>query len=198
MKILSYHFNNHLDEVFLETINELFKQYPFKMFYFIDIFIKNNNVFIKDTTIIIKLLNLKNEDIKRLFEISKILLNKKIITKVIYKKEVIILNFFDNFVVSFFQNYQKWLSITINFIMKNKLHKTYYDVYLKENDEIIYCDFLIIIDEYFITINQDLNNKISDKHIPLVINLYNNILNNLLYCYNEEELYDNIINKIKY
>jgi hypothetical protein len=152
---------------------------------------KKDVIYIKDTTIIIELLKLNYDEINNIFIYFKEFLNNKIITKLIYKKEYLVVIFDDLFNISFFLKNNKWMLILLmNYCINNNI-KSYYDVYLK-SDETIYSMFMIESNNYFITFDNIKLNKLNNNHIPLVINLYNNNDFNIMFSFDIDILLNNI------
>jgi hypothetical protein len=152
---------------------------------------KKDVIYIKDTTIIIELLKLNYDEINNIFIYFKEFLNNKIITKLIYKKEYLVVIFDDLFNISFFLKNNKWMLILLmNYCINNNI-KSYYDVYLKI-DETIYSMFMIESNNYFITFDNIKLNKLNNNHIPLVINLYNNNDFNIMFSFDIDILLNNI------
>jgi hypothetical protein len=152
---------------------------------------KKDVIYIKDTTIIIELLKLNYDEINNIFIYFKEFLNNKIITKLIYKKEYLVVIFDDLFNISFFLKNNKWMLILLmNYCINNNI-KSYYDVYLK-SDETIYSMFMIENNNYFITFDNIKLNTLNNNHIPLVINLYNNNDFNIMFSFDIDILLNNI------
>lgn len=190
MKILSNYELNKNNIAFIKLCTNLMNKYPFKWFYFMEIF-KKDVIYIKDTTIIIELLKLNYDEINNIFIYFKEFLNNKIITKLIYKKEYLVVIFDDLFNISFFLKNNKWMLILLmNYCINNNI-KSYYDVYLK-SDETIYSMFMIKCNNYFITFDNIKLNKLNNNHIPLVINLYNNNDFNIMFSFDIDILLNNI------
>jgi hypothetical protein len=78
----------------------------------------------------------------------------------------------------------------MNYCINNNI-KSYYDVYLKE-EETIYSMFMIESNNYFITFDNIKLNKLNNNHIPLVINLYNNNDFNIMFSFDIDILLNNI------
>lgn len=190
MKILSNYELNKKNIAFIKLCTKLMNKYPFKWFYFMEIF-KKDVIYIKDTTIIIELLKLNYDEINNIFIYFKEFLNNKIITKLIYKKEYLVVIFDDLFNISFFLKNNKWMLILLmNYCINNNI-KSYYDVYLK-SDETIYSMFMIESNNYFITFDNIKLNNLNNNHIPLVINLYNNNDFNIMFSFDIDILLNNI------
>ena len=83
-----------IDNRFLNISHQYLKKYPFKWNYFVEKIIKNSQiVYFKDSTGIINVNYIDFKKIETLFELFKIYLQNKIIRKIIYKKEFIIIHF---------------------------------------------------------------------------------------------------------
>lgn len=98
LKIDNYHINYYdytsLDWEFMDLTNKLVKTYPFKWYTLMKKIINEPKItYFKDTTMIVSLLHLEFSQIKMLFEILKEYLKVRLIKKIIYKKEFIIVHF---------------------------------------------------------------------------------------------------------
>lgn len=98
LKSDNYHINyydyTNLDWEFMSLTNKLVKTYPFKWYTFMKKIINEPKItYFKDTTMIVSLLHLEFSQIKILFEILKEYLKVRLIKKIIYKKEFIIVHF---------------------------------------------------------------------------------------------------------
>lgn len=196
MKIVAYHQLDYIENEFLIIINNLINKYPFKIFYFMELFSKKQCVFARDSNIFVELLKLNEEELRRLFEISKILLDKKIINKIIYKKEFIIMKFHSEFILSFFKSPTKWYSIPLYFKLRDLKIPVYYDTFLK-HDIIINCMLCIEIDYYHILINDTLIDILTKKQLSYIFSLSSNENENLLFSFDGNQMFYNLIQKVK-
>ena len=67
----------------------------------------------------------------------------------------------------------------------------YFDAYVKAINT-FHTSFLFYYEDYIITFSNDYQAKEHKYHIPLVINLYNNNENNLLFSFDIENLLNNL------
>ena len=195
MQILSYYELKRVDYIFLDLIDKYIVKYPFKFYYIME---KINNykiVYIKDTTMIIDLLKLEEDMIVNIFNLFKELLRNNIINKIVYKKEVLLVYFSNEFIISFFKDKDKWLIIPLVNILIEKDELIYFDVYLKTNDVFKYM-LLIRIKDKYITIDFNNLDKINSLHIPLILNFNNNKNNNLQFSFDKSEFLGNLNSKI--
>lgn len=196
MKIVAFHQLDYIENDFLSIINNLINKYPFKIFYFMELFNNKQCVFARDSNIFVELLKLGEEELRRLFEISKILLDKKIINKIIYKKEFIIMKFHSEFILSFFTSPTKWYSIPLYFKLRDLKIPVYYDTFLK-HDIIINCMLCIEIDYYHILINDTLIEVLTKKQLSYIFSLSSNENENLLFSFDGNQMFYNLMEKVK-
>lgn len=195
MQILSYYELKRVDYIFLDLIDKYIIKYPFKFYYIMEKLNNNKIVYIKDTTMIIDLLKLEEDMIVNIFNLFKELLRNNIINKIVYKKEVIVVYFSNEFIISFFKDKDKWLIIPLVNILIEKDELIYFDVYLKANDVFKYM-LLVRIKDKYITIDLKNLDKLNDLHIPLILNFNNNKNNNLQFSFDKSEFLGNLNSKI--
>lgn len=195
MEFLSYYELKRIDYLFLDFIDHYISKYPFKFYYIMETLNKKEIVYIKDTTMIIDLIKLEEDMIVNIFELFKELLRRNVIKKIVYKKEVLLVYFNCEFIISFFKSKDKWLIIPLVVeLMKNK-ENIYFDVYIKSVDVYkVMC--LVKIKEKYISIDLNNINKINEMHIPLVICFNNNKNNNLQFSFNKSVFINNLMEKI--
>lgn len=195
LQILSYYQLKRVDYIFLDLIDKYIIKYPFKFYYIMEKLNNNNLVFIKDTTMIIDLLKLEEDMIVNIFNLFKEMLRNNLIKKIVYKKEVIVVYFSNEFIISYFKEKNKWLLIPLINILIEKDEVIYFDVYIKTSD--IYKFMLLVkINEKYVTIDLYENNKMNDNHLPLVLSFNNNRNNNLQFSFDKSEFLGNLNSKI--
>ena len=195
LQILSYYQLKRVDYIFLDLIDKYIIKYPFKFYYIMEKLNNNNLVFIKDTTMIIDLLKLEEDMIVNIFNLFKEMLRNNLIKKIVYKKEVIVVYFSNEFIISYFKEKNKWLLIPLINILIEKDEVIYFDVYIKTSD--IYKFMLLVkINEKYVTIDLYENNKMNDNHLPLILSFNNNRNNNLQFSFDKSEFLGNLNSKI--
>lgn len=131
---------NTIDKKFIDISYKYLKQYPNKWYDFIYKIICNKKIsYFKDTTAIIQISLLDIHNTENLFVLLKKYLNEKIIIKIIYKKEFVIIHFNENFHMDLIKNYIMLDSInTYKNIIKNFNYKAkcyFYNIMLFGNIE---------------------------------------------------------------
>ncbi len=192
MEIKSYHKLDQVEFKFIKVVDQLINQYPFKWSNFMDIIFKSNTVYIKDSTMIIELIHLKEEEIIRIFQILKIMFNQRIIAKIIYKHEFIVISFYSLFITSFFKEQNKWLTIPLYVDLYKSKIKIYYDIIF--NNQKYYLG--IMFKHKIITIDSKNCKKIKLNQLPLIISSNNNYENNLLFSFNKDQYINNLFDKL--
>lgn len=191
MQILSFYQMNKKDFNFLLYIDKYLQKYPFKCFNIMDTLLNKEFVYIKNTTMIIDLLKLNDSIIVNIFDFFKNMLRCDFIKKIIYKKEVIFIYFYNDFIISFFNMKNKWLLIPLVIEISKNNYPYYFDVYVN-NKNIHKLMFLVIIDDLYVSIDVKEMDKISNNHYPLVINFYSNKSNNLKFSFDRIEFMNNL------
>lgn len=191
MQILSFYQMNKKDFNFLLYIDKYLQKYPFKCFNIMDTLLNKEFVYIKNTTMIIDLLKLNDSIIVNIFDFFKNMLRCDFIKKIIYKKEVIFIYFYNDFIISFFNMKNKWLLIPLVIEISKHNYPYYFDVYVN-NKNIHKLMFLVIIDDLYVSIDIKEMDKISNNHYPLVINFYSNKSNNLKFSFDRIEFMNNL------
>ena len=133
MEILSNYELTSNDHHFIMYINNYIVCFPFKWHHFMSVFESKEIVYVKDTTLIINLLKLDSSSIIIVFEIFKDFLRNNIIKKINYKKEVIIIEFHNDFMISFFKHRNKWMLLGLIEILEDNQINYYLDVYIFYN-----------------------------------------------------------------
>lgn len=191
MQLLSFYQMNKKDFNFLLYIDKYLQKYPFKCFNIMDTLLNKEFVYIKNTTMIIDLLKLNDSIIVNIFDFFKNMLRCDFIKKIIYKKEVIFIYFYSDFIISFFNMKNKWLLIPLVIEISKHNYPYYFDVYVN-NKNIHKLMFLVIIDDLYVSIDIKKMDKISNNHYPLVINFYSNKSNNLKFSFDRIEFMNNL------
>ncbi|MBR6516833.1 MAG: hypothetical protein IKT40_08325 [Bacilli bacterium] len=197
MEILSNYELTSNDHHFIMYINNYIVCFPFKWHHFMSVIESKEIVYVKDTTLIINLLKLDSSSIIIVFEIFKDFLRNNIIKKINYKKEVIIIEFHNDFMISFFKHRNKWMLLGLIEILEDNQINYYLDVYIKSNNEITKYDCLFMYDDYLISIGNKKYNELHDKHIHLTLNFYNNENCNLKYSFDKGKYFSNLLGHLR-
>ena len=197
MEILSNYELTSNDHHFIMYINNYIVCFPFKWHHFMSVIESKEIVYVKDTTLIINLLKLDSSSIIIVFEIFKDFLRNNIIKKINYKKEVIIIEFHNDFMISFFKHRNKWMLLGLIEILEDNQINYYLDVYIKSNNEITKYDCLFMYDDYLISIGNKKYNELHDKHIHLTLNFYNIENCNLNYSFDKEKYFSNLLGHLR-
>ena len=193
MEILSTYELTSYDNYFIKYINNYISCFPFKWHHFMSFFEYDEIVYIKDTTLIINLLKLDSSSIIIIFEIFKDFLRNNIIDKINYKKEVIIIEFHNEFMISFFKQRNKWMLIGLIEILKDHQIDFNLDAYIKANEEIVKYDCLFTLNDFLISIGNKKYKEISKNHIHLTLNFYNNENYNLKFSFEKDKYFSNLL-----
>lgn len=168
---LTYFTYTKLDELFMEKSYYIGIKYPYKWYEFIHKILSNKKItYFKDTTMIVSLLDLEIHQIKILFEILKEYLKDKLIKKVLYHREFIIVHFHNTKTISIFKSKYLWIAVFSYYMIKNKLSNL--DIHLQAVLE--YIEHKDIVDmvintnnfTYLFTTNKQIN--IDNENIKLV------------------------------
>ena len=129
-----------------------------------------------NTTSIISTYLVKKEDCYYLFETLKTLLRLSAIKKIIYKKEFIIIHYYNEFIKNILTVKDKWLNLTIGEILKeNKIiDNVYYSSIYNDYNVKKEIEVLLVHDEKIIILNTNLNNVIENEGF---LNIYITISN---------------------
>ncbi len=191
LQLLSNYQLNKKDFDFLLFIDKYLQKYPFKCFNIMDTLLDKEIVYIKNTTMIIDLLKLNDDIIVNIFDFFKNMLRNDFIKKIIYKKEVLLIYFYNDFIISFFNVKNKWLLIPLIIEISKSNYPYYFDVYV--NDIKIYkLMFLVIINDFYVSIDIKEIDRITNNHYPLVISFYSNKGNNLKFSFDKLEFINNL------
>ena len=191
LQILSFYQMNKKDFEFLLFIDKYLQKYPFKCFNIMDTLLDKEIVYIKNTTMIIDLLKLSDSIVVNIFDFFKDMLRCDIIKKIIYKKEVLFIYFYNDFIISFFDIKNKWLLIPLVIEISKSNYPYYFDVYVLENN-IFKLIFLVINKDYYVSIDIKKIDRINNNHYPLVISFYSNKDNNLKFSFDKLEFINNL------
>lgn len=195
MQILSYYNLKNIDYKFLDFTNQYIEKFPFKCYYTMEKLSQKDIVYIKDTTMIIDLIKLEEDMVINVFNFFKDMLRRNFIKKIVYKKEVLLVYFNNEFIISFFKNKDKWLIIPLVCELINKKNTCYFDVYIKNNNVYNYM-FLVKVKDKFVTVDLKEMDKIDNLHYPLVLCFNNNKLHNLQFSFDKSVFLENFYNKI--
>lgn len=191
LQILSFYQMNKKDFEFLLFIDKYLQKYPFKCFNIMDTLLDKEIVYIKNTTMIIDLLKLSDSIVVNIFDFFKDMLRCDFIKKIIYKKEVLFIYFYNDFIISFFDIKNKWLLIPLVIEISKSNYPYYFDVYANENN-IFKLMFLVIINDSYVSIDIKKIDRITNNHYPLVISFYSNKDNNLKFSFDKLEFINNL------
>lgn len=185
-----------IEEKCMEKINILIDKYPFKWEKFINKILSNNEItYFENNNIIIKLDKLKENDIETIMFFSKEILLTKGITKIICKKDIIILKFYSEKIYKIFSENNTWMSLSYYFTIKKYFPNQFINfgcilvnnnINNNENEEI---ELIFELNNEFYLFN---TNKI------LKANLDNNYHQYLIYLFKEKRFIDEKILKINY
>lgn len=147
----SFHINcydyTELEQAFMKKTYELSISYPFKWYEFIHNIIDNRKVtYFKDTTMIVSLLELELSQIKILFEVLKEYLKLKLIKKILYKREFIIVHFHSVKTKEIWEIKNLWCSVTSYFMLKENYPdaKVYIRGVLQDNESKELVDLIFV------------------------------------------------------
>lgn len=153
---VNYYEYTKLELEFMKKCYELGTTYPFKWYEFINKIVGNRKTtYFKDTTMIVTIVDLELEQVKVLFEILKEYLKLKLIRKILYKREFIIVHFYSTKTKDIFEQPNLWLSVFSYFMIKNS--DIYADVNLRgvihqdNNKELV--DLVIVTDKVNFLVN---------------------------------------------
>lgn len=144
--IIPYEYEE-IDWVFIQKIHELFQKQPFKWYEVFENVIGNIKYsYIRDTSMIISLNELEEKIIINVFEMLKIFLRCGCITKIIYKKEYVIVELATLRIGEILKTPYSWMIIDYYYLVFDTLidGKVYLQAKL-ENDKISEKADLVII-----------------------------------------------------
>lgn len=195
MQILSYYQLKKSDYLFLVFMDEYIEKYPFKCYNIMDSLLKKDIVFIRQTTMIIDLIKLNDDEVVNIFDFFKNMLRNNLIKKIIYKKEVLFIYFNSEFIIDFFLIKDKWLIIPLIIEFIKLDYNFYFDAYVN-HENITKLMFLVIINNKYVSIDVKDTIKLTNNHYPLTISFYNNNHNNLKFSFDKVEILNNFNNKL--
>lgn len=116
---VNYYDYSQLELDFMKKCYELGTKYPFKWYEFINKIIGNRKItYFKDTTMIVTIVDLELSQVKILFELLKEYLQLKLIKKILYKREFIIVHFYSIKTKDVFEQPNLWISVFCYFMLK--------------------------------------------------------------------------------
>lgn len=190
---ITYRFLDDIEEKFVQYMIDYIKMKPFIWNEITNKILYNRLItYVKDTTFIITLYDIKNKNMKSLFDLLKNLLRKGYINKLIYKKEFIITHLYSELVVKVLSEYNYWLVIMTYDIIKKSYNtfQFYLNPIYQTSIKKITLDGIIFINEDpKLIITTSLKNL---KNLDLLEIL-------LIYLFNtKDEINEEFINKIKF
>lgn len=170
--MIFHHFDS-IEEMFLKYIDEIVETRPFWWHVFINKVINNPQItYVKDSTMIISVINLSTNVVNIIFEIIKSFLRLKIAVRVIKKKEFLIVHLHSKKIVEYLKGKDKWLVIPFCKMLKNNFpnYECYLDVIWLNESEKHQVDVCVTTpdDLIFLNVENPLNIHISDKNIKKV------------------------------
>lgn len=126
-----------IDELFIKLSSKFQKQFPFKWDFFVNDILSNPEItYFKDTTAIFNLETFSFDELPNLFNILKMYLNYRIISKIIQKKEFIIAHFNSDFHMEFIKTPTLLLSLGLyNILKKASIGEVYLGAILFTNNQ---------------------------------------------------------------
>lgn len=141
-----------IDDIFLKRALFYQQTYPFRWNYFVyDIISRPQMVYTKDSTVILNLNELPFKELQFLFEMLKDFLNHRIIQKIIYKREFIILHFHQEFHMEFFKTPSILMSLGLYQCLRENYptYSIYYGAILIIHNEKYLIDLVLQKDNQF-------------------------------------------------
>lgn len=127
---VNYFEQTHHDNLFYYKTYQLAKTFPLKWYEFINKVVGNNQItYFKDTTMIINLIDLDLSLVKITFEVLKEYYKDNLFSKIIYKKEYIIVHFLSVKTKEVFEHINLWQAIYLYYIIKENYNDL--NVYLR-------------------------------------------------------------------
>lgn len=166
------------------VITKIFQQHPLWWEVFVEDIVNNEKTtFINDTTMIISIYELPVSKVIILFNVLKELKRHDLLTKIINKREFLIIHINDKVVLDYLISTTKW----INLIVYKMLNETFLEnkIYLK--DEIIFVDDKRIL--YLIT--DPTHKYISDQKHQYIYLYKNKYIKHLGFIENHLKYYSN-------
>ena len=181
--IINFSNLDNIEEKFVKFVYEESLSRPFMWLIFTEDILNNKNItYSINTTSIISTYNVKQDESYYLFETLKQLLRIGAILKIIYKKEFIIVHYYNEFIKDTLTINNKWLNITVGeLLLENKIvdkldYNSLYDDY-KTNKKI---DLLLELDQKLVICSTNMNNIINNTNLK---NIYISITNKNKDCH---------------
>lgn len=203
--VINYFEYNKIDLMFMDKTYSIGIKYPYKWYEFIHSIIHNQRItYFKDTTMIVTLLDLDMNQIKILFEILKEYLKVKLLKKVLYYREFIIVHFHNIKTTNILRNKCLWISMFAYYMIKDKLYNI--DIHLqgiiRDNEHKDIVDLIIKHNNilYLISSNKILDNIYPNvRYVYLIDRLVNyktlpNYYKNIKFSLNQNEFIKEFIN----
>lgn len=143
---LTFEYLNEIEEKFIQDITDYIKMKPFIWNEITNKILYNRYItYVKDTTFIITLYEIEDNNLKSLFELLKELLRKGYVTKIIYKDEFIIVHLYSILITKILSSHNNWLiAITYSILSKSNLKiDIYLNVYYESKTEKKYIDSVV-------------------------------------------------------
>lgn len=190
---ITYRSLDEIEEKFVQYMIDYIKMKPFIWNEITNKILYNRLItYVKDTTFIITLYDIKNKNMKSLFDLLKNLLREGFINKLIYKKEFLITHLYSELVVKVLSEYNYWLIIMAYDIIKkeNSNLKFYLNPIYQTSIRKIILDGIVFINETpKLIITTSLKNLKNHNLLEVL----------LIYLFNtKDEINEQIINKIKF
>lgn len=204
-QIINFYTYNKLDYDFMDKTYYIGMKYPYKWYEFIHNIIHNKKItYFKDTTMIVSLLALDIHQIRILFEVLKEYLKDRLLKKVLYYREFIIVHFHNNKTINILKTKYVWMALFTYYMIKEHLTNidVYFQGYIEVKDEKEFIDLIINHNNtiYLITTNTILENRYSNiKLFFLSDRLVNHRLlpeyySSIKFSLNQNDLINEIIN----
>ena len=168
---LTYHQYDTIEQRFLREVMDIIQTRPFWWYLFINKILGSPLItYFKDTTVIISLNDLSYHNTEIVFEIIRKLLKVRAATKVIKKKEFIIVHLYSPVIVDYLKSRDKWKIIPVYFLIRNHFpdFRCYFDVRFQSDSEEVLINLLLLRnlrgkETFWITVD-----KPSEKAYPRV------------------------------
>lgn len=155
---LTYHQYDTIEQRFLMEVAEIIHTRPFWWYLFINKILGSPLItYFKDTTMIISLNDLSYHHTEIAFEIIRKLLKVRAATKVIKKKEFIIVHLYSPVIFAYLNSLDRWKIIPFYHIIKKyyPTYKCYFDVkYQNETEEVLINLLLRNKNTYWVTVGK--------------------------------------------
>lgn len=123
-----------IEIAFFTEIKEIINTFPLKIYDFFEKIHNTEITYIRDSTMIVSLFKLNKNEMKNIFEILKRFLRIKAISKIFYKKEFIIIHFYNDIISTILTKEKAWMYIDYYFIIKEKITQhVYYQAIIKKD-----------------------------------------------------------------